>query len=138
MYKHAPSFTTVGIWDFLGDRGVSSVSASVLRTAFDYLEHNNGVLIYKLKSDEEINKLPAVSVEGEVTALFNKGIAFSDPMQHLITREEAGDKFTVCFTHCDEDHEPVDCIEAYGSYATAASMDCVPPETLALFTDLPL
>lgn len=137
MYKQAPSFTTNGIWDFLGDRGVSSVSPSVLRTAFDYLEHNNGVLIYKLKSHKDIKKLPAVPVEGEDTALFNEGIVFSDSMQHLITREEAGDKFTVCFTHCDDDFELVDCIEAYGSYATSAEMTCVPAETLALFTDLP-
>lgn len=137
MYKQAPSFTAVGIWDFLGDRGVCSVSPSVMRTAFDYLEHNNGVLIYKLKPTEELAKLSAVPMEDEVTGTFSTGIAFSDEMQHLLTREETGDKFTVCFTHCDEEYEPVDCIEAYGSYATSAEMKCVPPETLALFSDLP-
>jgi hypothetical protein len=137
MYKHGPSFSSQGIWDFLGDRGVYSVSASVLRTAFDYLEHNNGVLIYKLKPQKELAKLSAVPNANEVTGLFSEGIAFSDPSQHLSTREETGDKFTVCFTHCDEEFEPVDCIEAYGSYATSAEMYCVPPETLALFPDLP-
>lgn len=139
MYKHAPSFTTEGIWEFLGGRGVHSASPSALSSAFDYLQHNNGVLIYMLKPDEDVRKLTVSAPTGtEPTSWLFDNCVFSDPMQNLSMREETGDKFTVCFTHDTEGKfEPYDELEAYGSYATAAEMTCVPPETLTLFTDLP-
>jgi len=142
MVNCAPSLTLEGIWNFLRDRDIQTQSPENLRSAFDYLEHNEGVLIYRLKPAEEIKKLSVVNAEEESSSIFFKGCVLSDLMQYLATREETEGGYTVCFTHGDEDDdfEAHDVMESYGYYANFEEMKKRPylnPRILALFPNPP-
>lgn len=105
------------LWSFFGDRGVYSVSPSVFFSAFDFIHHYQGAMIYKLKSKEEISQLSAVPDPGEETVVFFKGCVLSDPMQSLVTKEEFPGqcRYTLLFTH-DDDGQEIDVIENHVSF----------------------